>query len=140
VSKRVSSSDDRIVAAETWVKQYCAERTKLNARPAQLRAYYIWREDKSLDPQAVAKLLRDPPLQTSTVVSYILMAIKLEGLAYDKDRLRNEVLSRVPQSLYKDLHQATRDGEPSQISRDNSTVEIKATGGGKPGSPAIECE
>jgi hypothetical protein len=40
----------------------------------------------------VAALLRDPPLQTTTVVSYILDAIRLGKLPFEKGRLREEVL------------------------------------------------
>jgi len=97
--------DDRIVAAETWLVKYSSSRSgwssggpksPMRAAPAAMRAYHIWHSNTDLDVAAVAALLRDPPLQTSTVVGYILAAIKLERLPYRKDRLRDEVLALLP--------------------------------------------
>src|SRR2546430_11853938 len=46
----------------------------------------------------IAKMLRDPPLQTTTVVNYILESIRLEKLPYDKKRVA-DVLKHLPPSL-----------------------------------------
>ena len=47
-------------------------------------------------PEAAA-LLRDPPLQNATVAGYVIEALRLEKLPYDKEELR-EVLVYVPES------------------------------------------
>ncbi len=91
--------DQRILEAEKWLTVYRTANTKARSAPAALRAYCIWRENNDLDPVAIAKLLREPPLQTSTVVSYILETIKLDRLPYNKVRLRNEVLDLLPKEI-----------------------------------------
>ncbi|ODA80451.1 hypothetical protein RJ55_03409 [Drechmeria coniospora] len=88
--------DARITAAEIEMKRFRAsKRTPIATTPSALRAYYVWRLNEDLGPEAVAKLLRDPPLQSNTVVSYILDAITAEKLPYDKKRLANEITSRL---------------------------------------------
>lgn len=89
--------DHRIVAAETWLMEYKATRPdgKTRAGPAALRAYFIWHANDDLSVDSIAKLLRDPPLQLLTVCGYILEAVKVEKLAYDKVRLR-QVLDLYP--------------------------------------------
>ena len=91
--------DARILAAEAWLLEYRKPNTKSRATGAALRAYHIWTRNGDLDPVAIARLLREPPLQTNTVVSYILEAIKLEKLPYPKARLREEVLGLLPQEV-----------------------------------------
>ncbi len=95
----VKPKDQRILEAEKWLTVYRTANTKARSAPAALRAYRIWRENNDLDPVAIAKLLREPPLQTSTVVSYILETIKLDRLPYNKVRLRNEVLDLLPKEI-----------------------------------------
>src|SRR6266536_786012 len=56
---------------------------------ANLRTYFLWSFNPELSLGEIAALLRDPPLQTRTVASYILEAIKLEELPYEHDRLRH---------------------------------------------------
>ena len=72
----------------------------------------------NLDPVAIAQLLREPPLQTNTVVSYILEAIKLEKLPYPKARLRDEVLALLPEQVldlrYKMLFNACKGAQAKQ--------------------------
>lgn len=105
--------DDRILAAEAWLKTHRAipSASKNRATPAALRAYHIWHANDDLDPVGIAKLLRDPPLKTTTVVSYILEAIKLEKLPFNKIRLRSEVLNLLPKEIlslrYKTMLKAT---------------------------------
>lgn len=97
--------DARIVAAENWLAEYRATcksidvRRTVKAPAASLRAYHIWHHNADLDPQAIAKLLRNPPLQKSTVVNYILEAIRLEKLPYDAMRLQAEVFSLLPKEM-----------------------------------------
>ncbi|KAK0636356.1 hypothetical protein B0T17DRAFT_503820 [Bombardia bombarda] len=90
--------DARITEAELWASQYRLAHPPTSASgfravvsgPA-LRAYYLWRNNEDLHPERIAALLRDPPLKTSTMVSYILDAIRLDKLPYDKARMRAEV-------------------------------------------------
>lgn len=83
--------DARVAAAELTVKQYCA--SKPTAAAAALRAYYIWHANEDLTPEAITRLLRDPPLKVNTVVSYILQAIVTEKLPYGRARLKAEVMA-----------------------------------------------
>ncbi|KAM3562670.1 hypothetical protein MY1884_001695 [Beauveria asiatica] len=87
--------DARIVAAEAKMSQLQASRARgrLLARPSALRTFYLWQANDDLAPADVARLLREPPLQTGTVIGYILDAIQAEKLAFPKERLRREVLS-----------------------------------------------
>ncbi|KAI1415240.1 ribonuclease H-like protein [Hypoxylon sp. FL1857] len=81
--------DSRVEIAEDRVACYRAAHPNCRALASQLRAYYMWHE-QGLEPQIIAKLLRDPPLKTDTVVSYILAAVELEKLPIDTERLRLE--------------------------------------------------
>ncbi|CAK7218830.1 hypothetical protein SEUCBS140593_003685 [Sporothrix eucalyptigena] len=95
--------DARITAAEEWLRRFRETATSsgrtLRAKPASLRAYHLWHGDETLNPVALAALLRDPPLQTSTVVTYVLDAVQLESLPYVKTRMRAELLDRMPEDL-----------------------------------------
>ncbi|MCJ1474696.1 hypothetical protein MMC13_003356 [Lambiella insularis] len=87
-----------VVAAESWVSEWKSALPgayKPKASPAYLRAYALWHHQKLEVPEA-ARLLREPPLLTSTVSGYILEAIKVEELPYHEDRLSDvlEYLSR----------------------------------------------
>ena len=88
-----------VLAADTKVNDY--RRTHLNSRtyPSILRAYFIWHENPNLSIENIAALLREKPLQPSTVKSYILEAVRLEQLPYDKSRLR-AVLEPLPKSVW----------------------------------------
>lgn len=104
-----ATKDARIVAAENWLVGYRASHPAVKAPGAAMRAYRIWHSDQDLDPERLAKLLRTPPLQTATVVNYILEAIRLEKLPYEAARLKTEVLSLFPEVLasrYKPLAKA----------------------------------
>lgn len=98
--KSTPQKDHRIVAAESWLTEYRATRpngrTKVGA--AALRAYFIWHANDDLSVHSIAQLLRDPPLQLGTVCGYILDAIKVEKMAYDKVRLR-QVLDLYPRDV-----------------------------------------
>lgn len=88
----------QVVLADTWVCEYRSGTKKpptaARAMPSQLRAYALWhRHEHTVED--IARLLRDPPLQTMTVASYILEAIRLEHLGYDSERIRT-VVARMP--------------------------------------------
>ncbi|ROT39153.1 ribonuclease H-like protein [Sodiomyces alkalinus F11] len=87
--------DDRVLAAEAQVASYRASHATICASNPQLRSYYIWHDNEGLDPKEIARILRQTPLQTNTVVGYILEAIRLEGLPFDGRRLQEEVLNLV---------------------------------------------
>ncbi|KAK5113867.1 hypothetical protein LTR85_010400 [Meristemomyces frigidus] len=89
-----------IERAETWVKEFQAAREPGDERKthhATLRAWHMWHE-QGLDVKQVAALLRETPLQTVTVASYILQAIMLEDLPFDAARVK-EALSLMPPSV-----------------------------------------
>lgn len=94
--------DARILVAEKKAAEYRKSKTSgVSAPPTSLRAYFVWHSNLDLNPEAVAQLLRDPPLKTNTVVSYILEAIVSEKMTYDKGRLKSEVLPLLDQSAMK---------------------------------------
>lgn len=98
--------DARVSAAQQKAKQYRASKgSKTSSAPSALSAYYIWHENDELDPEAVAKLLRDPPLQTHTVVTYILNAVLAEKLPYSKLKMRNVLSHLNPQVLGEPKYQ-----------------------------------
>lgn len=82
-----------IFQANDWVEQYhqsresTASNRKNLARPAELRAYALWHE-QDLDVPVIAGLLRQPPLQKSTVVNYIGKAVQFEKLPYKQERIK----------------------------------------------------
>lgn len=110
--------DDRVIAAEDWLAEYRAScKSPPRATAAALRAYHIWSQNHDLSPSAIASILRNPPLQTNTVHTYILDAIKKEKLPFEHARLRDEVLAEVPartlSSRYAALERQTRTTEVS---------------------------
>lgn len=70
----------------------------------------MWHANDGLGPEAIAALLRDPPLKVQTVVAYILDAIAAEGLPYCAPRLRAELmpllLPRLAAGRYRRLARA----------------------------------
>ncbi|OHW91101.1 3'-5' exonuclease [Colletotrichum incanum] len=105
-SPKQRQKDPRVVAADEQLAGYRAIIKTLRATPSAVRSYYIWMNNADLTPDAIAKILRDPPLQTNTVVSYILEAIKLEKLPFDKKRLRNEILHLLPKEVLQGRYKA----------------------------------
>ncbi|PVI00376.1 hypothetical protein DM02DRAFT_672011 [Periconia macrospinosa] len=71
--------------------------SRVRATVSHLRAYHMWHVQQ-LPVDAIGRLLRDPPLAQSTVESYIMQAVSLERLEFDKDRLR-DVLTGMPKGL-----------------------------------------
>ncbi|KAK1975155.1 exonuclease [Colletotrichum cereale] len=106
VSPRQRQKDPRVVSADEQLARYRATIRTLRATPSAVRSYYIWRSNADLTPDAIANILRDPPLQANTVVSYILEAIKLEKLPFDKKRLRNEILHLLPKEVLQGRYKA----------------------------------
>jgi hypothetical protein len=90
-----ATKDIRIVTAEDDAKQYHDNKKNARVTVSTLRSYFLWYDNESLTPEAIAALLRTPPLKTNTVVSYILESIIVEKLPYSKERLRTEVLSHL---------------------------------------------
>ncbi|GJC81991.1 werner syndrome ATP-dependent helicase [Colletotrichum liriopes] len=106
VSPKRRQKDPRVVAADEQLAGYRATIKTLRATPSAVRSYYIWINNADLTPDAITKILRDPPLQTNTVVSYILEAIKLEKLPFDRKRLRNEILHLLPKEVLQGRYKA----------------------------------
>lgn len=82
-----------LVTAEDQGSNY-RNKTSSSTRPhratfANLRTYFLWSQNPELSLEEIAVLLRDPPLQTRTVASYILEAVKLEELPYEQGRLKD---------------------------------------------------
>lgn len=73
--------------------------SRIRATVPHLRAYHLWyHQNLSLD--YVASHLRDPPLSHSTVTGYILQAVSLERLEYDRDSMRDMMMA-LPVGLRK---------------------------------------
>ncbi|KAH6964173.1 ribonuclease H-like domain-containing protein [Fusarium avenaceum] len=90
-----ATRDVRIVAAEDDAREYHDNTKNVRVTVSTLRSYFLWYDNPSLTPEAIAALLRTPPLKTNTVVSYILDSIIAEKLPYSKERLRTEVISHL---------------------------------------------
>ncbi|RYO88531.1 hypothetical protein DL766_001569 [Monosporascus sp. MC13-8B] len=84
-----------VEAAEDRAACYRNAHPDARASVAELKAYYLW-YSHDLTPKEVARLLRDPPLQESTVVGYILNALTREKLAYNRDKVHYELASAMP--------------------------------------------
>lgn len=97
-------------------QEFRARQTHANSPLPVLRAYYIWHVNEDLDPKAIAMLLRDPPLQTSTVITYLLNAVVGLELPYSRARVKREILSFLhPASLngkYRSLVKDCEDAKP----------------------------
>ncbi|KAI9898401.1 hypothetical protein N3K66_006761 [Trichothecium roseum] len=94
-TKISSDRDARVLAADALAREHRAKSEATVTPPSALRAYYLWHSNKGLDPDTIAKLLRDPPLQIHTVSSYILNAIAWDNLPYDIMRMTDELLAIV---------------------------------------------
>jgi hypothetical protein len=71
--------------------------SRIRATVPHLRAYYLWfYQELSVDE--IARHLRDPPLSHNTVTGYILQAVSLERLEYDKSRMK-ELVTGLPTAL-----------------------------------------
>ena len=98
-----------IISAETWIQKWRAELPatyKPKATAAFLRAYFLWHHLNKTVPEAAA-ILRDPPLQTTTVANYILEALRIETLPYQVNRVA-DVLACLPDLVSKRRYQSLR--------------------------------
>jgi hypothetical protein len=92
-AKRPQPKDSRIIAAEKKVQERRAAKSQIfKVTTSALRTYFLWHDNEDLPPESIAKLLRTPPLQTNTVVSYIMDAVVVDHMPFSKSRLRSEVL------------------------------------------------
>jgi exonuclease 3'-5' domain-containing protein 2 len=102
-----------VLAAESLSTSYRDSHPKNRAAPACLRCYFIWYHNPDLSLQDIAALLREVPLQITTVVNYILESIKLEKLPFEKERLKG-VLGMLPKdvawSRYRTLARTCNEG------------------------------
>lgn len=88
--------DPRVEAANAWLAEYRekaseGKKARAGAGAPALRAYHIWHSNPDMDLEAVARILRDPPLSKTTVFHYILAALHFEKLPYDVARLKAEI-------------------------------------------------
>jgi len=60
-----------------------------------------------LSVEDIANILRDPPLQNSTVTNYILESIKVERLPYSEIRVK-DVLKHLPDSIVKTRYRSIK--------------------------------
>lgn len=101
----ISVLGPEVTAANSWVVQWRSTLSpdyKPRALTHQLRAYALWQKQQHA-VTTTAALLRDPPLQTATVATYILEALRTERLPFEATRLV-EVLKYLPatgQARYK---------------------------------------
>jgi exonuclease 3'-5' domain-containing protein 2 len=92
----------QVLAAERWATQWrdrLLEPRKPRIGRSCLRAYALWHHE-GLSVEDIADILRDPPLQKSTVTNYILESIRVEKLPYNEARVK-EVLKHMPDSIVK---------------------------------------
>ncbi|TKA78539.1 hypothetical protein B0A49_01644 [Cryomyces minteri] len=87
--------------AEAWLENWQASLPTdytPKASKAALRAYALWHH-QSLPVPRIASILRAPPLQLTTVATYILEAVRIERLPFDGPRIR-EPLDVLPVSVH----------------------------------------
>ncbi|KAF2854646.1 hypothetical protein T440DRAFT_387194 [Plenodomus tracheiphilus IPT5] len=86
--------------ATNWARDYlqatipspkASTPSRIRATVPHLRAYHLWHHQQ-LAVDKIAEHLREPPLSLSTVQGYILQAITMERLQYDKASLRDVIL------------------------------------------------
>ena len=91
-----------MTVADMQMQEYRSSKSgSVSIGPSALRAYYIWHSNEDLKPDDIAELLREPPLHTNTVVSYILDAVSGENMPYCKTRMKEELLSTLSATAMK---------------------------------------
>ncbi|KAJ4370633.1 hypothetical protein N0V83_005154 [Neocucurbitaria cava] len=87
--------------ATSWAQEYLRSTipsptstapSRIRATVPHLRAYHLWHHQKLLLDD-IGKHLREPPLSHSTVTSYVLQAISLEKLSYEKQALKDMMMT-----------------------------------------------
>ena len=81
--------------AEDRALRYQAAHPRARAPLSQLRAYFLW-HNGGVDPAAMARLLDIKEISATT---YVLSAIRYEGLPYDEERLLVELALPLPPFL-----------------------------------------
>jgi hypothetical protein len=94
-----------VQSASTRTETYRSTHPRTRATPSSMRCYFLWCHNPSLSLPDIAALLRETPLQTSTVINYILETIRTEKLPYERERLR-EVLGGLPAEVVKSRYRA----------------------------------
>lgn len=103
-----TSHSPQYMQATTWAEEYLRSTipsptstapSRIRTTIPHLRAYHLWyTQQLSLDD--VAAHLRDPPLSHSTVTGYIMQAVTLERLEYDREIMR-ELMMSLPLGMRK---------------------------------------
>ncbi|KAJ4987175.1 3'-5' exonuclease [Stagonosporopsis vannaccii] len=92
--------------ATAWAQSYLASTipspasrvpSHIRATIPHLRAYNMWHH-QGLSLDEVARHLREPPLAENTVAGYVLQAITLEKMDFDKEKVKG-VLMGMPHAL-----------------------------------------
>lgn len=76
-----------VVRAREWVTNYVnnlPSGTRAHAKPADLRAYYLWRHEQ-VSAKDITSVYQNRRLELSTVVAYIFNAIRLENLPFEEE-------------------------------------------------------
>lgn len=98
-SSAASVLGPEVTAANSWVVQWRSTLSpdyKSRASTYQLRAYALWHIQQHT-VTTTAALLRNPPLQSATVATYLLEALRAEKLPFEVTRLV-EALKYLPVS------------------------------------------
>jgi len=103
-----SSPVSQYETATTWAQEYVrstipsptsTEPSRIRATVPHLRAYYLWYHQKQ-SIEEITRVLRDPPMSSSTVTNYILQAVMLEKVEYETESLRS-VMRMMPSGMRK---------------------------------------
>ncbi len=89
-----------VLAADDKAIAYREAHPNTQATIPYLRAYFMWRDNPGLPVGEIASLLRKEPLTEATVSQYILQAITLERLFYDKERIAELMQHRFLKQRY----------------------------------------
>ncbi|KAL7274684.1 hypothetical protein RUND412_002406 [Rhizina undulata] len=85
-SNEVEKMGHEMKEAHLWALAYREQQgDACKASVVQIRAYALWHRN-GREVGEIAKILRQPPLQEGTVLSYIMDAIRLEKFNYDRAR------------------------------------------------------
>ena len=98
-----------VIAANAWAVEYRdrpSPDNRASAKPSELRAYHL-HHHQEFSVEDIRRLLRDPPLEPSTVSQYILKAIRVEWLPFDCEQTVE---------LLPFVHISMRDGFRNMIS------------------------